>query len=103
MSTEATRTVAHSPGPWYGGKERQRDITYAIRQNGYRIVSVHRRDVMCPPFTPDAEQAANANLIAAAPDLLTALKDVLRLVDLQGQPRIVQIAQDAIAKAEGRS
>lgn len=48
-----------------------------------------------------ARQDANARLIAAAPDLLQALKDALRLADLQGQPRVVGIMQLAIAKAEG--
>lgn len=54
------------------------------------------------------EAAANAQLIAAAPDLLAALKDCVLVMenDLNGlaviQPEL-RIAKAAIAKAEGRT
>jgi hypothetical protein len=63
----------HTPGPWHGGTKRQRDATYAITQGGYRLASVHPRDMSQPPMDPDPEQDANARLIAAAPELLKAL------------------------------
>lgn len=52
----------------------------------------------------------NARLIAAAPDLLAACKDVVELLEgidpdhVQGSgPRKMEYAKKAIAKAEGRS
>ena len=50
----------------------------------------------------EAESGGDSYLIAAAPDMLEALKDALRLIDMQGQPRICGILQAAVARAEGR-
>ena len=46
----------------------------------------------------NAETLANARLIAAAPDLLKALKDILAPYD---DPRDYKTARAAVAKAEG--
>lgn len=51
---------------------------------------------------PKAEHEANARLIAAAPDLLTALKMVLDDPNaLDGRPRTFECVMEALKKAEG--
>jgi hypothetical protein len=54
-----------------------------------------------------AEIEANARLIAAAPDMLAALKELIRFVDSVGSEHINRVpfaaARAAIAKAESRS
>ncbi|NTF54866.1 hypothetical protein G6L12_08165 [Agrobacterium rhizogenes] len=53
------------------------------------------------PYFPTKEQShANARLIAAAPDMLAALKHVLESNDAKLSH---EMAVNAIAKAEGRS
>jgi hypothetical protein len=44
----------------------------------------------------------NANIIAAAPELLAALKGVLPLVEKRAGRQWSELAKRAIAKAEGR-
>lgn len=58
-----------------------------------------------------AKQQANARLIAAAPELLEALKLLYREMELSGNagskdygwPKAILASREAIAKAEGRS
>lgn len=50
-----------------------------------------------------AANKANAQLIAAAPDLLAALKAVMPYVDLQHISPTIIMAEAAIAKAEGKN
>lgn len=49
------------------------------------------------------EQAANANLIAAAPELLEALQDALHAHDKHGEHSEWDFSRAAIAKALGES
>ena len=110
----------HTPGPWRAGTEQGlsyhlspripilRDAngtTYAIGEVSYPTT---------PYGTNGAEQrAANARLIAAAPELLAALEDMLggwRYIrqahgDLYGVgwDRAQDAAEKAIAKAKGES
>ena len=90
----------HTPGPWKA--EKLNEDTWLIGSNYNRIIGdVWAIDVGTP--------AANARLIAAAPDLLAALE---RLVDFFGVASNtgsspvrtwseVQAAKAAIAKAKG--
>jgi hypothetical protein len=93
-----TQAVGHTPGPWtmrtcYTNGE---PVEYAIEQNG-PVATVH-----CT-VENDAEDHANARLIAAAPAMLEALRTAL--VHLPGlvHPADVKQIRDAIAKAEGRT
>jgi hypothetical protein len=63
----AINNTKHTPGPWY--VTRHNDLQYSISQKetGY--------DEMIEAL--DEEDEANAKLIAAAPELLEALKDLL--------------------------
>lgn len=49
----------------------------------------------------DAYQQANANLIAAAPDLLEALQDIVKVLDSAGCEAATVKANAAISKALG--
>lgn len=84
MNLDSTATpekekAAHTPGPW--GIERTRGMNWIgpLRQSGDGKVSdvlFHNdRDGLRPEAL--MENDANANLIAAAPDLLATLKDLL--------------------------
>jgi hypothetical protein len=103
FGSEAKPAVsAHTPGPWSvvfvidGAFQIARDV------EGDEIVIASRNEI---PRLHD-EFAANARLIAAAPDLLAALRDVLDGLDTYwaaNNHETVAAAEAAIAKAEGRS
>ena len=81
--------VGHTPGPWevvdsmYGGKS-----AVQIHPH-YMVAEIDGRD--------DAEQEANARLIAAAPDMLAAVKDAKAIVDRiqDGAPDASPLSRDA--------
>lgn len=87
----------HTPGPWYIGM-RPGPMIYGDAPRGAQVAD------MSGPLIPADENSANARLIAAAPDLLAALREI---ADLPGYVRgsalemAVQTARAAIAKAEG--
>jgi hypothetical protein len=121
-----TKTTTHTPGPWTVGD------TVKQTQYGQKIYSVEidGADGMTLakvlPLTDKAQAEASARLIAAAPELLGALRNVLTLetamialegaggdegsnddehdrsCDLTEELRgAIEIARAAIAKAEG--
>ena len=91
--------MSHTPGPW--------------QQNGSHIYGPdannanHHWPVCQMWYHGKPSDDANARLIAAAPDLLEALRDVLKhggeSADEWIDVRYYRKAQLAIAKAEGRS
>lgn len=102
-----TTDLGHTPGPWEirSRHESRMDHTTVVRSvaiPGHDYIEVSR---LTDP-TPEQDQVARANvrLIAAAPELLALLKE---LIDIEGpQPGHIEWArkvQAAIAKAEGRS
>ena len=82
----------HTPGPWTQHEGEVRAKNYGLISRSYY-------------GKPDGEGAANARLIAAAPDLLEALKWVVRICDEGGYPdgKCLQEARTAIAKATGET
>lgn len=98
----------HTPGPWEirSRHESSMDHTTVIRSvviPGHDYIMVSR--IVDP--TPEQDQVARANvrLLAAAPDLLEALKRMwLASTNFSCMPSDsdVQCAAKAIAKAEGR-
>lgn len=89
----------HTPGPWIFTVEN--DDRY-IRANGDTMMC----DAPYYPWCPSGD--ANWHLIAAAPDLLAALKKMLpeaNRIDQHLRPTFetCEEARAAIAKAEGRS
>lgn len=84
----------HTPGPW--------KLERHGKGHGYDVVGggPEPETVVYDVRNTRHEQAlANARLIAAAPDLLAALKDVLFAT--KGSSGILDRAREAVAKAEG--
>lgn len=98
MANLSNKEGAYTPGPWSLD-----GFPTAIWANGVWIASTNMDNV------PIDERRANARLIAAAPELLVALKafPMLFVPASSAWGRQVQEWQDialaAIAKAEGRS
>jgi hypothetical protein len=89
----------HTPGPWQLVRGAVRDQYDTIEG----IVGAEDRRIMrgCHPFRADEEQLANARLIAAAPEMLEALKYAVEFIKMYtDQPIGIEILE-AIAKAEG--
>ena len=84
----------HAPGPWVA-----RGIQ--VWRGKKRVVSCVNAGCDEPMSLPCAfdRSLANARLIAAAPDLLSALQDVLRVADRKTDE--FDAARAAIAKAVG--
>jgi len=87
--------MAHTPGPWF-----RFDDEIVAERGDTHIAQVS----LCDGTNP-TEWQANMHLIAAAPDLLAALRTLIEsdaldsaLMDFEA----LQQARDAITKAEGR-
>jgi hypothetical protein len=96
--------MKHTPGPW------------KINRHGYESLYACHEFVegdsgigVCGIWHPEShrEQDANARLIAAAPELLEALKQVVAWMDAPGDSAFgdaqLQTARDAISKATGET
>jgi len=90
-------TPKHTPEPWELGEE-------GIIRSPFGIVA----EVAGIGDDCDDESQANANLLCASPNLLNALRIVVRASTSHrwktnsDEPDVWEIARDAIAKAEGR-
>jgi len=103
--------MKHTPGPWKADNH--------IIGDGWRVFvprhdEADQHDAIADVETwqSDTETEANARLIAAAPDLLDALKNVLDELHKHHKMNVKKdyslmvadsVARKAIAKAEGRS
>ena len=96
--------MKHTPAPWQLAKSEESKLIKVLNKYGTRIAGI----------TPMENDEANARLIAAAPELLEALKTVLQLAEAgviqrneTGKPQwnltdeLQTIAHAAILKAEG--
>ncbi len=82
----------HTPGPW--------KPTY--ESDPYRLVDhTDGREIAAVSGVDNENRDANARLIAAAPDLLEALKGLLPMWESGVSEPWVEAAKAAIAKAEG--
>ncbi|NTG73256.1 hypothetical protein G6M02_07920 [Agrobacterium rhizogenes] len=101
----------HTPGPWEVEDPMGAEIGLSIVQAGLKTYEWEFIAMVCQStagdelmgrqrFISPKEQEANAHLIAAAPDMLAALKHVLESNDAKLSH---EMAVNAIAKAEGRS
>jgi hypothetical protein len=99
MSAAYDTKSQHTPGPWaLDGEGPELATVWAPERPNIEITAPARSRFNEPS---DDECAANARLIAAAPDLLTALRDLL---DGDGNLlKAMDRARTALAKAEGRS
>ena len=96
MATQPTSS-AYTAGPWYLDSTGKTDLEFGYAQGMIRVFSAAHRPIASLELSEfdmfhkkrrgidpqrDAEQAANARLIAAAPDLLAALKGVIDFADV---------------------
>jgi len=97
------KETKHTPGPWHI----YANDAYLAGKTPINLVSVYagempREHIVCNSYDPD-----DAKLIAAAPELLEACKDLLAWVDQHECDgaflRSQNAARQAIAKAEGRA
>jgi len=90
-------TTKHTPGPWItDSKERTDTARYIMAAARPFPHTIARIDLV-----NRAEDEANAALIAAAPEMYEALRDLLAVKPNSDAPEWVA-ARAAIAKAEGR-
>jgi len=100
--------MAHTPGPWTIGKK-PRLQPYIEGADGTPVCSCGGNAPGSGAYTTETfrRRDANARLIAAAPELLEAMK--LLIADVADYPawqrpcHALDVARAAIAKAEGRS
>lgn len=97
----------HTPGPWkihpyinnFGGRNETKDVG----PSGRAVCEVF--GAFEAPF--GAESEANARLIAAAPEMLEALRTLVAAISYNQNPdtllRESEFAREVIAKAEGKS
>ena len=87
----------HTPGPWII-KAKKTTASYDLR-----ITKMVQEWILPRPYEfKDSEHEANTHLIAAAPDLLEALQEIVRN-DPYNQSSAGIIARAAIAKATGEA
>ena len=97
----------HTPGPW--AIDHARGRTYILAEHRAQVALVGSENMLAD----DSSAAANAALIASAPDLLQALHavsaDLLDLLSQRMSPEMAQAlpsldeARAAIAKATGEA
>ena|ERR1700722_4321920 len=100
----------HTPGPWH---YEEREHIHMVRCQPTRekeqpdIVFIPRYGSVISQNRPGPELEANARLIAAAPELLGALMQLVRMLDadfpMAVQTKEYKAACLVIKKAEGRS
>ena len=100
-----TETAKHTPGPWVNGI-RDRWVREQSRGTTVARICEDQGDLDETPRSI-GEVVANARLIAAAPDLLRALMEIVSAADAHASGEyirgILDPARAAIANAEGRS
>jgi hypothetical protein len=99
--------LKHTPGPWFAEDDDWTDgdsalITCDAREGMVSIAKVEGGGSGSGyDYEFARQQAANAKLIAAAPELLDALQDALHAYDKHGEDPSWDFAREAIAKATG--
>lgn len=95
MNNTATKEIAqHSPAPWIVEHPHGEPGVYVGAANTSLVAKVYDADL------GSAQTEANALLIAAAPELLEALKAVVSVADRKTDE--FDLAHAAIAKAQGQ-
>lgn len=102
--------MPHTAGPWVAGTDGAHRAWIADLHNGVGVFTERR--FQPGEFYEWGDRAADADLIAAAPDMLTALKDFVSEIRAYSWPEcdeneitgpLMRAADAAIAKAEGRT
>jgi hypothetical protein len=101
MNTLTEKKVSHTPGPW------RTSSTYAMVETAkLKICEVHVNENVSENEFDFEQWRANAKLIAAAPELLAALKDLVQYLpsvfdpeEVNDLPVLLENAKSALAKA----
>lgn len=102
--------MSHTPGPWVALSHLKGDREFRVAKYSEKHSSTYKvvADLLESAFPEDRE--ANAKLIAAAPDLLAALKEVHEIMMQEAKivpPRLLQLVathiDPAIRAAEGKA
>lgn len=97
----------YTPGPWEAkfGVGAGWSVSKANERPGYTghapICSMAWFQFPIEGIITEEISEANARLIAAAPELLKSLKEILSMIDSSPTMRSIIMAKEAIAKAEG--
>lgn len=94
----------HTPGPWNYRPEKLHDDVHHVAGRGPEVAVGLRFTIHVPANGPtrDEEAEATARLIAAAPEMLEALRAFADEAERESAfPSEVAAARAAIAKAEG--
>ena len=75
--------VVHTPGPWFAGELRGPDGEQTVSV-GPSEKAEHFEDSICECWQGNHNATENARLIAAAPDMLAALKAIVSSLDALG-------------------
>lgn len=96
----------HTPGPWYADPSK-RVKGFAVTHDGEPnplAIALRKPKNSYSKGIPDTKALANARLIAAAPELLEALEELLQLIEIERpdwQHTEQHRARAALAKARG--
>ena len=106
---DADSRATHTPGPWWAIKPERSRLRWSVESGEAFIADLNssRETDAGLVGLPRDEQAANARLIAAAPDLLLALRIGVGAMK-DGASEVVRaawvaMADAAVAKAEAKS
>ena len=110
--TQPSAPVAHTPGPWHVETFRQHGENFdsiLVRAHGENADAFNEDNMTVAVMTHMRNGDANARLIAAAPELLGTLKQLVFAITedaatpmSEDSPALIW-ARAAIAKAEGRA
>lgn len=102
-----TKAVAHTPGPWRA-VDHYSDMVSVVDSRGREVVEARcyvgilGSHASARPYIGAAEQAANARLVAAAPELLFELRRVRDIIaSVGGCEANLAVIDDVIARATG--
>ena len=104
--TETRAKRSHTPGPWSVEDPIEGELSIVEANKPTHewkfIATVYLREGNDPDEFPHAVSEANARLIAAAPDLLQAIEDVVESWDSdQYESPLGRKVREAMAKAKG--
>ena len=105
MEATKEKQATFTPGPWhYSEVIRGRDQYYRQIRGDFKIAEVHAcHSGVAGTKEGRAEDEANARLIAAAPEMLEALKNVKRALRMPVSLEAIRLLVDeAIHKAEAK-
>ena len=92
----------HTPGPWVVGELNKGPVAGTVPVHTADYMESYRSgQLVCSVYGTAAFSYANARLIAAAPELLEALDDIIGMAQAGRMVHVINRAKAAIAKAKG--